>query len=97
MASMSDPVITVTATVQHGTVIRWYRSIEAAEDRGPALSASRMGVMVHREYLTDIPAEWIDRAREAHAVLAADRNADLDSWATYSRHGLFGPLKVVMP
>lgn len=94
---MSTPVITVTATIQDGTVVRWYRSVQAAENRGPALSPSRKGVMVHHEYLTDIPAEWIDRAREAHATLAADGDADFKSWATHRRLGLLGPLEAITP
>lgn len=92
---MSTPVITVTATIQSGTVIRWYRSVEAVQVRGPALSASRDGVMIHGEYLTAIPEEWIERAKAAYAMLAADHNADLGDWATHRRRGLLGPLEPI--
>lgn len=91
-----NPVIEVTPTIQDGTVVRWYRSVEA--DRTSArlsLSASRRGVEIHSEYLTDIPEEWIVRAKEAYAVLVKDRNADLSAWATHRRRGLLGPLEAI--
>lgn len=87
------PVITVTATVMDGQVARWHRTVEAATIHRAMLSASRNGVSVHAEYLTDVPQEWIDAARAAHAELAADRGADMRRLATHRNRGFGnGPL-----
>jgi dihydrodipicolinate synthase/N-acetylneuraminate lyase len=93
---MSDPVITVTATVMDGQVARWYRSVEDATIHRAVLSASRSGVSVYAEFLTDVPQEWIDAAKAAHAELAADRNADVRHLATHRNRGFSnGPLEPV--
>lgn len=90
---MSDPVITVKATIMDGTVVRWHRNLNAAEIHLPTLSASHNGVMVHGEYLTDVPDTWITAAREAHETLRADRDADMTHLATHRNRGFpNGPL-----
>jgi hypothetical protein len=93
---MADPVITVTATVMDGQVVRWHRTVDAATNHRPVLSASRNGVAVHAEYLTDVPREWIDAAKAAHASLTASRNADMRHLATHQNRGFSnGPLEPV--
>lgn len=92
---MADPVITVTPTVQSGTVIRWHRDLLAAENNTPVLSASRDGVRVHDAYLNTIPATWVANATEVYEHLAAVRDADLSHLATHRRSGLSGPLEPV--
>lgn len=65
---MSDLVCTVTPTIQDGTVVRWYRSLRAAEDRAEVVSASRNGVLV-RGFLHEVPAEALAKANEAFEIL----------------------------
>lgn len=93
---MTDPVITVKATVFDGTVVRWHRSLTAAENHHPFLSASRNGVMVHGEYLTDIPDELVAAARAAYEELRRNHDADLKHLATHRNRGFpNGPLEPV--
>lgn len=93
---MSDPVVTVTTTVMDGTVVRWHRSVYAAQTMSPEVSASRKGVRIHAAYLTEVPAEWVDAARAAHEVLAQNRVADLSHLATHRHRGPSnGPLEPV--
>lgn len=93
---MTDPVITVTATIMDGQVVRWYRTVGAAANHRPVLSASRNGVSVHGEYLTGIPQSWIDTAKQAYADLAADSDADVKRLATHRNRGFSnGPLEPV--
>lgn len=91
--SENEPVVTVTATVMDGTVVRWHRSVSAAEIHRPTVSASRNGVMVHGEYLTDVPPEWIEAATKAYEQLRRARRADLTHLATHRHQGVLnGPL-----
>lgn len=88
---MTDqPVITVTATIMSGTVVRWYRSVGQAEHQRPVLSASRDGVAVHADYLTSIPELWVLDAKRAYEQLHADRDADMSGWATHERREVLG-------
>lgn len=89
---MSDPVVIVTPTVMDGTVVRWYRSVAAAEQVRASLSASRRGVAVHAEFLTDIPSAWVEQAVQAHQALAANPRADLSGLATHHRKFMNGPI-----
>lgn len=82
-----QPVITVNTTVMDGQVVRWHRSVSDATIYRPVISASRQGVAVHAEYLTDVPDEWVAAAREAYAELKANRGADLRSLATHVHRG----------
>ncbi|MEU6781494.1 hypothetical protein ABZ912_20000 [Nonomuraea angiospora] len=89
-----DPVITVTATVMSGTVVRWHESLQAAENHRPVLSASREGVMTHNDvYLNEIPSEWISAAMQAYEKLRRAPRADMKHLATH-RHSVVanGPL-----
>jgi len=96
MAKQTDqPVITVTSTIMDGTVVRWFESLGAAENMRPALSASRRGVAVHAEFLTDIPVQWVEHATQVHRALAVDPGADASGLATHRRRGLSGPLEEV--
>lgn len=88
---MSDePVITVDVAVMDGTVVRWFRSLSAAETNRPTVSASRQGVMVHGEYLTSVPEVWIEAARAAHRKLTRAPRADMTSLATHQRRTVLG-------
>lgn len=90
-----DPVITVTPTIQSGTVVRWYRSTD--DNERPVLSASREGVMIHGDvFWHDIPREWLNRATAAHEMLKlSNGKRDLNYFATHKRRGLTGPLEPV--
>lgn len=80
----ADPAVVIVApTVMDGTVVRWYRSVSAAETSRASVSASRRGVAIHEEFLTDIPTAWVEQAGKAHRVLAANPRADLSELATH--------------
>jgi hypothetical protein len=81
------PVVMVFPTIMDGTVVRWYRTVAAAENHRPVLSASRNGVMVHAEYLTSIPDAWVDSAKTTYMRLERDRNADVRHLATHRNQG----------
>lgn len=88
---MTDqPVITVDVAVMDGTVVRWFRSLSAAETNRPTLSASRQGVMVHGEYLTSVPEAWIEAAKTAHRQLTRAPRADMTGLATHARRKALG-------
>lgn len=84
---MTDPVITVTATLMDGQVVRWHRSVDDASIHRSVLSASRSRVGVSAEDLTDVPDEWIAAARAAHTELKTNRSADLRRLATHVNRG----------
>lgn len=77
---MNAPVITVTATIMDGTVVRWFDSLDAAERNDPVVSASRTMVVRHRK---PVPAEWDAAAQEVFRTLDYDRNFDLRYMATH--------------
>lgn len=99
MTHTDAPVVTVTTTIIDGTVVRWYRTVGQAENRRPVLSASRRGVRVHAEYLTDLPPAWIDAAKAAHKRLSGSPDADVNDLATHRQrmvHGTrSGPLEPI--
>ncbi|MGW0587461.1 hypothetical protein [Streptosporangium sp. NPDC002607] len=82
-----DPVVTVTPTVMDGTVVRWHHSVRDAEIHRPVVSASRRGVAIHAEYITDVPVGWIVAATQAYEALLNDRRADLGHLATHRNQG----------
>lgn len=87
-----DAVVVVTHTVGDGTVVRWYRTLAAAECHQVLVSASRNGVMIHGSvYLHDIPQHWLAAAEVARVRLT--RGQDVTHFATH-RHDRFlnGPL-----
>ncbi|MEU8362322.1 hypothetical protein AB0C27_40520 [Nonomuraea sp. NPDC048882] len=91
---MTDkPVITVTPTIMDGTVVRWHRSLSAAECHAPTVTASRHGVMVPNGYVTEVPPEWLQAAMGAYETLRRNRDADMKHLATH-RHNIVanGPL-----
>jgi hypothetical protein len=93
---MEEHVITVTPTIGSGTVVRWYRTLQAATHNQPTLSSSRDGVLIHGSvYLHTIPVEWIAAANRAYGRLRSDRGADVSGMATHRRGGLSGPLERV--
>jgi hypothetical protein len=80
-------IITVTATVMDGTVVRWHHTLSAAETHRPAISASRRGVAVQAEYLTDLPPEWVAAATAAYETLRRTPRADMRHLATHRNRG----------
>lgn len=89
-------VITVTATVMSGTVVRWFRELRDAEHNRPVLSASRDGVLIaDGVYLHTLPAEWLAAAAAAYEQLRRDRGADMSGLATHRRAAMFGQLEPV--
>lgn len=89
-------VVTVTATVMSGTVVRWHRDLYAAEEHRPVLSASRDGVLIESGvYLHTLPPEWLAAATAAYEALKRDRGADMSALATHRRAAMFGALEPV--
>jgi len=88
---VSEHVVTVTPTIMDGTVVRWYRSLAAAESPAVCgiISASRTGVIGGGDLIT--PADW-EAAWSVHEQLSRDQSADLDHLATHRRQSLMGPL-----
>lgn len=86
---MTDkPVITVTATIMSGAVVRWHQTLSAAENHRPVLSASREGVMTHNDvYLNEIPPDWIAAATQAYETLRRNPRADVRHLATHVNRG----------
>lgn len=87
-------IVTVTPTIQDGTVVRWYLNESAAELRREVVSASRNGVLVNG-YLHEIPAEVMADAQAAYEALRHDRRAEVAHLATHRHRGLFGPLVAI--
>ena len=84
---MSDHVCLVTPTVQDGTVVRWYASVDAAEHHDMIASASRSKVEFYRE---QVPARVRDAAQAAHRELSGNHNAGMRHYATHEHSGAFG-------
>jgi len=84
-------VCTVSTTIDHGTVVCWYRSEIAAEHRWPMVSASRNGVKVG-EHLSngEVTPGVMARAELVHELLRRKPDADLSGWATHRRERTFG-------
>jgi hypothetical protein len=94
----AQPVITVTATIMSGTVVRWFHNERAADTNAAVVSASRDGAMIHGNAFVSgpdaIPQEWIDAARATHAALAS--GGDVGHLATHRRRGVLNsPLEPV--
>jgi hypothetical protein len=89
-------IVTVTATVMDGTVVRWYddRNIEGIGR--PWVSVSRNGVLVDG-YLHEVPEVVLALAQEIHRGWQRDRDAwpDIRKLATHRRRGILGPLEPV--
>lgn len=81
-----DIVVTVSTTIDHGTVVCWYRNVLAAEHRWPMVSASAGWVRVG-EHLTraGLPPGVMARAELVHQLLERRPDADLSGWATHRR------------
>jgi hypothetical protein len=82
---VNDLVVTVTPTIMDGTVVRWYRSLAAAEQRAEMLSASGNGVLV-RGFLHEVPPEALAQANEAFEILRGNGPRQLvQDMATHRR------------
>lgn len=90
---MSDPIVTVTPTIQDGAVVRWYASESAVEYGREKLSASRNGVIVYG-YLHEVPQPWLDAARTAYEQLSLNGRADMKHLATHTNHWRDGLQKI---
>jgi hypothetical protein len=77
------PVVLVRTTIMTGTVVTWYRTIEAAQTYRPTLSASRRGVAVEEDYLTGIPAGWVTAAAKVYGLLRRTPDLDVSHLATH--------------
>lgn len=77
-------VVTVSTTIDHGTVVCWYRNVLAAEHRWPMVSASAGWVRVG-EHLSNVELDPGVRARAklVHELLRRRPDADLSGWATH--------------
>jgi hypothetical protein len=83
---MSNPVVVATPTVMDGMVVRWYRSMAAAEDHRASLSASSRRVSVHDDDYQTLPQEWVRLAMDVHHQLARDPKANVEHVATHRAH-----------
>lgn len=81
----SEWVVTVTATVMSGKVVRWYRP-RSTRSGDELVSASRDGVLV-KCFLHEA-ADVLDAANEAYRRLAA--GGDVGELATHRRTRLLG-------
>lgn len=86
---MTDVVCIYFPTIMDGAVLRWYRTVEAAEAGNEILSASRDGIRV-RGYIDDVPEPVMALARHVHRLLAADAGAPVEHLATHRRKHLLG-------
>ena len=89
---MTTRIVTVTPTINDGTVVRWYGLLQAAAIGRDIISASRNGVTGGGDYIT--AADW-DAAASVHAQLVCNPRADLSHLATHRKKGLMGPLEPV--
>jgi hypothetical protein len=96
VAAASETVVIVTPTIMDGTVVRWYRSLDTAQNRVEMASASRNGVMISG-YVHDVPACVLAAAGRAWEQLRRGGPSDaVCQLATHRRsRGLFGPLEPV--
>ncbi|MGI5286642.1 hypothetical protein ACQEVF_25340 [Nonomuraea polychroma] len=78
-------IVTVNKIMDE-TVVRWFRSLDAAQNQRHVMSASRHGVRVE-VYLHEIPAEAQRTAHGAYETLRRDRNADVTHLATHVNRG----------
>jgi hypothetical protein len=80
-------VVTVTPTIQDGQVVRWYRTLVAAENGVETMSASRNGVMVNG-FLHEVGPTLLAVAEDIRRGLSA--GWDVSHAATHRRTHLFG-------
>lgn len=73
-------IVTVTPTVQDGTVVRWY-SAKGDIPLAEIASASRNMLLV----LDETPVDVRDAAEAAHRELSKKRDADMRHYATHTR------------
>ncbi|HJT93772.1 MAG TPA: hypothetical protein VJ777_17875 [Mycobacterium sp.] len=86
-------IVTVTATVAEGTVVRWYWDYTVLDDideYDPVVSASRDGVLVGA-HLHRVPTGILVMAQQTYETLQRDPRADVGYLATHRRSGPFGP------
>lgn len=77
---MAEPVVLVFPTIQDGTVVRWYRDVDAARYGREMASASRNGVGVNHA-----PREVALAAYDAHELLR--QRGDVEHLETHRRAG----------
>lgn len=86
-AEYQGPVVIRFPTIMDGIVLRWYRSVEAAEGHKEVCSASRRGVRWEK----DAPADWVNTAEVVALALISNRDLDTSRWETHTK-SLFGPV-----
>lgn len=69
MADETPYIVTATATIMSGLVVRWYCGAGAAVEGECQVSASRDGVLVDG-FLHLVPVSILVKAQEVHAILA---------------------------
>lgn len=79
-APTNAPVAILYPTVQDGTVVRWYRSVDEAKYGSEIASASRDRVCIE-----GASQKVAARAYAVHEVLRSDRRADVSFVATHRR------------
>lgn len=80
VSPVADPVVLVFPTIQDGTVVRWYRDVDAARYGREMASASRNGVGVNHA-----PREVALAAYDAHELLR--QRGDVEHLETHRRAG----------
>lgn len=80
----NDWVVIYYPTIMDGKVLRWYRSVEAAENGAEVVNASRNGVTVPG-LVTMADKPLIEHAFSVHQQLAANRDADVTEFVTHTK------------
>lgn len=89
MANEEGAIVVLYHTIVDGPVLRWYRSVAAAEAARHYMSAGCNGVHIDG-YLHEIPIEQIATAKQVYEELARDRRADVSRFATHHKPLLAG-------
>lgn len=94
-AQKPDPlIVTVTATIMDGQVVRWHLSEYSAKRVKPIVSASRNGVRIEA-WLHELPEGLLAAAREAWETLR--RRGDVKHLATHYTRGIGDELVAIQP
>ncbi|GIH07474.1 hypothetical protein Rhe02_55410 [Rhizocola hellebori] len=87
-------IVTVTATITDGQVVRWFTSEFSAKRVNSIVSASRNGVHIDA-WLHEIPEGLLDKARDAWHAL--QRREDVKHLATHYSRFLSDDLVPIQP
>jgi hypothetical protein len=64
-------------------VLYWFEDLWSAERNHYVIKASENGVGLGKRLLSDIPEAWLKDAKEVHAELSKNREADVSRFITH--------------